>query len=95
MGRERVRRVDIPADVAQKLRMPNKNLTEQQVQEAIFRGYETSSFNPNTQYGPRLYVMGTSTDNVRLQAALRPVDRQQGHWECRTAVRRPKGIGWR
>jgi len=96
MRREWIGRLDIPPDVETKLRAPGRNLTPEQVREAIcFDRYERASFNPDTPYGPRLYVTGVSGDNVRIQAALKPVDRSDGHWECRTAVRRPIGTGWK
>lgn len=95
MGREWIGRLDIAPDVERKIRETH-GLTGQHVREAVqFDRYESATYNEATPYGPRLYVTGTSYDNVRLQAALAPVDRTDGHWELRTAVRRPIGEGWR
>ncbi len=87
MRKERVGSVVLP-ETALKIHTKHQ-LTEAQVREAVmFARYETARSKANTPYGPRLEVVGTTCDGVtRIKAWLEPIDREDGTWECKTAVR--------
>lgn len=75
-------------DIEAKIRDPDHNLTPEQVRQAICWGaHETDNWDDDEIYGLRLVVTGTSADNVGLVAYLKPIDAEDGTWECRTAFR--------
>jgi hypothetical protein len=74
-----------PPDVLEHIQTKH-NLTREDVNDAATLGHhESAVFKEHTPYGPRLMVIGTATNGARLVAWLRPIDRNDGFWECKTA----------
>jgi hypothetical protein len=88
MRREWIGHVRFEPGTALKIHTKHQ-LTEAQIREAITLGrHEQATFKENTPYGPRLEVTGTAYDGTtRIKAWLEPIDREDGTWECKTAVR--------
>lgn len=64
------------------------NLTEDEVRQAVcFGGHREARWHDHPDYGLRLVVKGETADGRPLMAYLHPVDRTDGTWECRTAIR--------
>ena len=85
MRREWIGRLDIDADT--EAHISRHGLRGTQVWEAVrFDHYESAVWK-DTLYGARLMVVGRSDDNVRVKAWISVVDRGDGHFELRTAVR--------
>ena len=82
---EWVGRIDFDAATSYKIRTKH-NLTEAQVREAVMFGYGRGRYKEHTPYGTRLEVIGVSADGTRIKAWLEPIDRTDGHWQCKTAV---------
>ena len=78
--------VRINPEVADKLRTKH-NLTPALVRNAIAAGAATSlTWHTDPVYGRRIIANGAA-DGVRIKAYLRPLDRNDGLWECMTAWR--------
>ncbi len=87
MRREWIGRIDFDPAIAAKIRTKH-NLTEYQIREAVMFGYsDRAVMEHHSIYGERLNATGTTADGIRIKVFLRPVDRSDGHWECRTAIR--------
>ena len=82
---EWVGEIRISPTVEAKLRTEH-GLMATQVREAVsFRGHEQGRWSDHPKHGRRLLVMGRSADGVELVAVLRPLDREDGLWQCLTA----------
>ena len=65
-----------------------RGLTWIHVREAICGGAaESAVWDDDPERGSRLLVIGTTADGVRIKAVLLPVDREDGTWTCKTAMR--------
>jgi len=63
------------------------DLTPDQVRQAVACGaHDRADWNEHPRYGPRLILTG-SDGHGELIAYLRPLDREDGLWECLTAWR--------
>jgi hypothetical protein len=84
---EWVARLIFEPEVSSKIRTKH-NLTEDQVrQAACFGRHRKAWWHTHPHYGERLLVEGETADGISVLAYLRPIDRADGTWECRTAVR--------
>ncbi len=71
-------------EVAAKLRTKH-NLDTLTVRRAVALGaHDSAWWHTDPVYGRRLVVRGTA-DGICLRALLRPLDREDGLWECLTA----------
>lgn len=79
--------VVIPPEIETKLRIEHW-LTPGQVREAICWGaHDQASWEEHPVYGERLVVRGTTVETGPIVAYLRPLDPEDGTWECLTAWR--------
>jgi hypothetical protein len=73
-------------EVQAKLRQRH-NLTPEQVRGAVgFGAHDRADWHDDPKYGRRLVLTG-SDDQGEIVAYLRPLDRDDGRWECLTAWR--------
>ena len=73
-------------EITAKLREKH-GLTPDQVRAAVaWGGHDEARWDTDPTYGRRLIVTG-SDDQGPLRAYLRPIDRDDGLWECLTAWR--------
>lgn len=87
MPEEWIGEVQFSRGVETKLR-ERRGLTPEDVREAICCGVaEAAVWDDGPQRGSRLLVIGTTADGVRIKAVLLPVDREDGTWTCKTAMR--------
>lgn len=64
------------------------NLSEEEVRHAVcFGRHREARWHVHPDYGARLVVKGDTADGSPVIVYLRPVDRTDGTWECRTAIR--------
>ena len=71
-------------EVAEKL-WDKHELTPEDVRQAVACGaHDRYSWDNDPDYGLRLILEGSDTRG-RLRAYLRPIDREDGLWECLTA----------
>lgn len=80
--------VDIPPDVAEKIK--NKHgVTPEEVREAVCWGAaEEARWHNDKVHGRRLLVLGTPYHGrYRIMVVLAPLDRADGSWRCKTAMR--------
>jgi len=65
-----------------------RGLTPASVREAVCWGAaQAAVWDNDPERGSRLLVLGTTGDGVRIKAVLLPVDREDGTWTCKTAMR--------
>jgi len=75
--------------VADKL-VRKHGVTPDEVKQAVlFSAYRDARWHSHPVYGRRLIVRGHTDDQVPILAILRPVNEEEGIWECRTARRDP------
>jgi hypothetical protein len=87
MPEEWIGEVRFSPAVETKLR-ERRGLTPPQIREAVCWGAaEEAVWDDDEEYGSRLLVVGTTADGVRIKAVLSPVDREDGTWTCKTAMR--------
>ncbi len=73
--------------VAAKITMKH-SLTPDQVREAVCWGAaEAAVWDEDPDLGARLFVFGRTSDGTSIKAVLLPVDRTDGTWRCKTAMR--------
>jgi hypothetical protein len=87
MGRLWIGRVDFDPAISNKIKTKH-DLTEAEVIEAVaFGRHVRAAWDEDPRYGRRLVVLGRTAADREVVAYLRPVDENDGHWECRTAIR--------
>ena len=73
---------------SEKLRRKH-NLTDEEVVEAVAHGnHDRAVWDDEEAYGERLVLTGSTYNGRRIIAYLRPIDRDDGTWECMTAWER-------
>lgn len=73
-------------EVTDKIRAKH-GLTPTQVRSAVaFGNHDSHRWDEDRRYGRRLIIEG-SDEQGALRAYLRPIDKQDGVWECLTAWR--------
>jgi hypothetical protein len=77
----------VPPDIEDKLRTKHR-LTSAHVREAVCWGaHDVAAWEDHPVYGVRLVVSGTTVETGPIIVYLRPVDAEDGTWECLTAWR--------
>lgn len=75
--------------VADKL-VTKHHVTPDEVRQAVlFSSYRDARWHDHPVYGRRLIVRGHTDDQVPMLVILKPVDEEDGIWECRTASEEP------
>ncbi len=75
------------ADIEAKIKTKHQ-LTVSMIKEAVLCGAdERSGWDNHPDYGWRFFLQGTSSDGTRILVYARPIDRQDGIWDCVTAWR--------
>lgn len=63
-------------------------LSPDEVREAICWGAaEAVRWDDDPHRGSRLLAIGTTSNGVRIKTVLLPIDRSDGTWRCKTAMR--------
>jgi hypothetical protein len=73
--------------VADKLVTKHKVTPDEVKQAVLFSMYRDARWHDHAVYGRRLLVRGYTNDRVPILAILKPVNEEDGIWECRTARR--------
>lgn len=77
----------IDGSIAAKL-LEKHDLSPRDVREAICWGAaESARWDDDPVLGSRLLVIGRTSHGVRVKVVLLPVDRSDGTWRCKTAMR--------
>lgn len=89
MTHERVWIAEIrfPPPIEQKLHEKH-GVSAWEVEEACLLGaHREARWRDHPEYGRRLLVRGTTYSGASILACLKPIDMEDGIWECRTARR--------
>jgi hypothetical protein len=80
--------IDFPSEVADKIKQKH-GITPEEVREAVSLGAaEELRWDHDEVHGRRLLAIGTPYHGAyRVIAVLAPVDRTDGSWRCKTAMR--------
>lgn len=85
---EWIAEVEIPPQTAAKIRQKH-DVTPEEVREAVCWGAaEEARWHTHPVHGRRLLAVGTPYHgSYRVLVVLAPLDRADGRWRCKTAIR--------
>ena len=77
----------IAPEVEHKL-MTKHHVSRDEVEQAVrFSAFRDARWHNHPEFGRRLLVRGLTEEQVPILAILKPVNEQDGIWECKTARR--------
>ena len=64
------------------------HVSRDEVEQAVrFSAFRDARWHDHPEFGRRLLVRGLTDERVSILAILKPINEQEGIWECKTARR--------